>query len=109
MNCNDCSSMNVALDTHLRSLIGRIWKLIPLKEQNNQFLKIHLESLSFELIGSYKAFPSLAVFPEYINIVNTIIFLHENEFSKEQCKREAFKCIRLINMLIEKYGGDTSV
>lgn len=90
----------------LDSLINKIFKILPLKEQNNDFLFSYLNSLQIELIGALITFPKLKNSSNYLSIINTVNFLGDNTFSSQQCKREVFKIINETLPKVKKEVGD---
>jgi len=98
--------MNILI--FLNSLTNKIFKILPLKEQNNDFLFSHLNSLQIELIGALVTFPELKNSSNYLSIINVINFLGDNSFSKQQCKREVFKIVNETLPKIKKEVGDIS-
>ena len=90
----------------LDSLTNKIFKILPLKEQNNYFLFSYLNSLQIELIGALITFPKLKNSSNYLSIINTVNFLDDNTFSNQQCKREVFKIINETLQKVKKEVGD---
>lgn len=77
-------------------LINKLFKILPMKENNIESLDVYLQSLQVELIGSKDLIPVFAENPNFLIILNTIQFFIENEFDNKTCKREVFKCIKII-------------
>lgn len=90
----------------LDSLTNKIFKILPLKEQNNDFLFSYLNSLQIELIGALITFPKLKNNSNYLSIINATNFLGDNTFSNQQCKREVFKIINETLPKVKKEVGD---
>ena len=84
-------------------LIGRTYKILPMKEENCETLKSYLEGYQRELLGSQHLFELLVKEPMFISILNTIQFLIAEEYSIETCKKEVFKCIRMFKAINKKY------
>lgn len=88
----------------LEHLISKIFKILPLKESNNSNLYDYLDSVIIQLEGARKTcieFTTNDKFNrKYFEIINTVNYLRDNEFTTQQCKREVFKCISLINGII---------
>ena len=84
-------------------LINKTYKILPLKEENSDTLKSYLESYQRELIGNMDLVPLLVNEPKFITVLNTIQFLISEEYSDKVCKREVFKCIRILEEINEKY------
>ena len=95
------------MNIYLKSTIGKLYKILPLYEEYKETISTYIHSLKSELIGALNNFPYLANNGKFIGIINTLAYMANNEFSKEMCKREVFKCINVIEMII-KENGDTN-
>ena len=84
-------------------LINKTYKILPLKEGNSDTLKLYLESYLRELIGNKDLVSLLVNEPNFITVLNTMQFLISEEYSDKVCKREVFKCIRILEEINEKY------
>lgn len=84
-------------------LINKTYKILPLKEENSDTLKSYLESYLRELIGNKDLVSVLVDEPRFITVLNTMQFLISEEYSDRVCKREVFKCIRILEEINEKY------
>ena len=47
--------------------------------------------------------PVLVDEPKFITVLNTMQFLISEEYSDKVCKKEVFKCIRILEEIKEKY------
>ncbi len=77
----------------LNNIIGCVYKVLPLKEEQNSYLPEYIDSLLIQLKGALVTYPSLSSNTKYIAIINSIQYFSNNEFTNKQCKREIFKCI----------------
>jgi hypothetical protein len=84
-------------------LINKTYKILPLKEEKSDTLKSYLESYQRELIGNMDLVALLVKEPKFITVLNTIQYLISEEYSDKVCKREVFKCIRILEEINEKY------
>jgi hypothetical protein len=84
-------------------LINKTYKILPLKEEKSDTLKSYLESYQRELIGNMDLVPMLVNEPKFITVLSTMQFLISEEYSDKICKREVFKCIRILEEINEKY------
>lgn len=84
-------------------LINKTYKILPLKEEKSDTLKSYLESYQRELIGNMDLIALLVDEPKFITLLNTMQFLISEEYSDKVCKREVFKCIRILEEINEKY------
>ena len=84
-------------------LINNTYKILPLKEEKSDTLKSYLESYLRELIGNQELVSVLVDEPKFITVLNTMQFLISEEYSDKVCKKEVFKCIRILEEIKEKY------
>lgn len=88
---------------YFQFLINKTYKILPLKEENSDTLNSYLESYLRELIGNKELVSVLVNEPKFVTVLNTIQFLISEEYSDKVCKREVFKCIRILEEINEKY------
>ncbi len=88
---------------YFQFLINKTYKILPLKEENSDTLNSYLESYLRELIGNKELVSVLVNEPKFVTVLNTIQFLISEEYSDKVCKREVFKCIRVLEEINEKY------
>ena len=66
-------------DSYLRSMIGRIFKLLPLREQTdmgaNMFLDAYIDDLSLDSAGAMETFPELYECPLFVSVVNSLNYM----------------------------------
>lgn len=84
-------------------LINKTYKILPLKEEKSETLKAYLESYLRELIGNKDLVSCLVDEPKFVTMLNTLQFLIAEEYSDKVCKREVFKCIRILEDINAKY------
>ena len=73
------------------------------KEEKSETLKSYLESFQRELIGNMDLVSILVDEPKFITVLNTMQFLISEEYSDKICKREVFKCIRILEDINNRY------
>ena len=89
-------------------LINKTYKILPMKEENSLTLKSYLESYQRELIGNKELVGVLVDEPQFITVLNIIQFLISEEYTNEVCKKEVFKCIRILQKIKNKYFCEVS-
>jgi len=88
---------------YFQFLIGKTYKILPMKEESCDTLNTYLESYQRELIGNKNLFTTLVNEPMFITILNTIQYLISEDYSVDICKNEVFKCIHLFEKISKKY------
>lgn len=96
-----------ALISYLQNLINKVYKILPMKEEECETLTSYLLSLENELIGCYELWDILCDNSQFLSVINIIKFLSVEDYDTSTCKREVFKAIHLIESVskdIEKGG-----
>jgi hypothetical protein len=94
---------NELFNNYLKYLINKMFKVLPMKENEVKSLNEYLRSLQIELIGSTELIGVLKNDPQFLSLMNTIQFFIDNEYDNKTCKREVFKCIHILEDLQKKY------
>lgn len=92
-------------------LVGRIYKILPLKEKCEITLPEYLDTLLTEMTG-VEILEELSAQPYYVSIVATVTFLAHNinNCDDTKVKREVFRLINICKKLRSHYeGGDANV
>ena len=103
VNINYSELDEKAFQNYFQYMIGKIYKILPMKEEGCQTLTTYLESLRIEMIGSYGLYRQLIEEPQFMSALNIIEYLIDNEYDVAVCKREVFKAIRHIENVNKKY------
>lgn len=92
-----------AFHNYFKYMIGKIYKILPMKEEGCKTLTTYLESLKIEMMGSYNLYRQLIEEPQFMSALNIIEYLIDNDVSNDVCKREVFKAIKHIESINNKY------
>jgi hypothetical protein len=84
-------------------LINKTYKILPMKEENSRTLKLYLESYLRELVGNQELVHVLVNEPQFVTVLNTIQFLISEDYTVDVCRKEVFKCIRILEQINQKY------
>lgn len=85
-------------------LIGKVWKILPMSEQGNLYLRDYMESLQRELIGNMNLIEDLKYDGYFITLLNKIEFLINENYSHDVCRKEIFEAIEIIKKISDKYN-----
>lgn len=94
-------------EAYIRALIGRIFKLLPMREQVDQganlFLDTYISDLADEATGAYVTFPELFDAPSFVSAVNSLNYLryHWEEMSFGSYRSTILKMTNSIAGIIE--------
>lgn len=87
------------LNMYFKYLIGKFFKILPMKEQGCSTLDDYLKSFLNELLGNYELCKDLRNNPQYITLLNITSYLATQQYDSKVCKREVFKAIKILEML----------
>ena len=82
-------------------LIARIYKILPLYEEENEGFYTYISSLIFELNGIYWSVLDIRDNSEYLTLISVLEAIGDKSLEKNHAtvKREVFKCIDVIKKL----------
>lgn len=90
----------VYIKNYLSSLVNRFFKILPIREENEQTLVPYMESLLNELIGCEKLMDELHGDPVFMSLLGTLQYLIDHPDSSQKVfRREVFKSISICNRL----------
>lgn len=95
-----------SMENYFEFLVGKVYKILPLKEENCITLNTYLSDLKDELLGNSELLLFLTEEPQFISLLNIIQFLISNEYDQKKCKRKVFAAIRIIESINSKYFKD---
>lgn len=99
------TSVNTELNSEILcnyfgTLVNQFFKILPMRENNEESLPVYIESLQVELLGCNGLVEALEFDPSFLSLVNILQFLIDNpECSVKVTKREVFKAISICNKL----------
>lgn len=83
-------------------LINRLYKILPLKEEYSPTVSVYIESLLSEMTGGQDVILFIRNDGQYLSIINSLEYIKDCE-DVSICKREIFRCIRIVGTLKRKY------
>ncbi|MCY9737438.1 hypothetical protein M5X17_27435 [Paenibacillus alvei] len=84
-------------------LVSRVYKILPLYEENNIGLSSYIQSLIFELYGVYEVVEDIHNNSHFVSLIATLESLSEEVLSNDHrvIKREVFRSIELVKKLAQ--------
>lgn len=93
-----------ALENYLKSLVNCIFKILPMREHDEETLPVYIESLMFELLGCHSLVCAIHGDRMFLGIVSTLEYLRSHtDQDSAVFRREVFKAISYCNKLTAKY------
>ena len=88
------------LSNYFSCLVNQFFKILPMRESEEESLPVYLQSLKCQIIGSQELIGYLRNEPEYLVLPSVLQYLIDHpECPVSAVKREVFKCIRVCNKL----------
>lgn len=91
------------LVNYFNFLISKVFKILPISEEQPGTLKDYLESLIIELTGNQSLISQIRRDANFLSLLGTLQYISENNCTHNILRREVFKCIKIIQGLQEKY------
>lgn len=95
---------NQYFSNYLDFLVGRVWKILPMTEEDSKHLKEYMESLQRELIGNMNLIEDLKYDGYFITLLNKIEYLINEDYTHEVCRKEVFECVDIVKKISEKHN-----
>lgn len=88
------------LHNYFRHLVNHFFKILPMRENNEESLTTYMQSLQVELLGCKGLVPAINDDSNYLTILSILQYLIDNpDCSVSEVKREVFRAISICNKL----------
>ena len=95
------------LNKYFSTLVDRIYKILPMRENGEKTLSVYMESLLCELGGFKELFEAISNDTGYLTILSILQYLRKHpRLPVYVVKREIFRAISVCKMLREQYGEE---
>lgn len=92
------------LGNYIRKLVDRFFKILPMREDEEETLPIYMESLRDELLGCSRLILSIQYDADFLGLIATLQYLIDHsDDSVDVYRREVFKSIKVCNKLRDHY------
>ena len=92
------------LYNYFKNLVNRFFKILPMRENNEDTLVIYMQSLQSELLGCKELVESINNDPTYLSLLAILQYLTDNPNEPTRVfKREVFRAISICNKLSAAY------
>jgi hypothetical protein len=99
---------NPMIFSYLETLKNRLFKIIPLFEENNEGIYKYIDSLLFELGGMIYVVKELKNNSMFLSLIATLESLLDESLAGEYniplVRREVFRCLNIVEKLQQKAG-----
>lgn len=92
------------LQNYFRNLVNQFFKILPMRENEEDSLCVYLKSLQSELLGCKELIPEVRENSLYLTLLAILQYLIDNpECTVTEVKREVFRAISVCNKLKSIY------
>ena len=95
---------SVLLERYLHNLVNRFFKILPMREKDEQSLNAYMVNLRDELLGCQSLVPDIkesSLFPSLLFILQSLI--NRDEYSVSEVKCKVFAAISICNKLLKSF------
>ena len=93
------------LDHYLKRLVGRFYKILPIKENNEDTLNSYMVSFQDELIGLNNVVELLHNDESYLSLIAILQYLIDHDCDICDVRREVFNAISICKSLRKRHCG----
>lgn len=92
------------LHNYFRNLVNLFFKILPMRENNEESLFTYMHSLQIELLGCKELIYAIQYDSNYLTLLSILQYLIDNpECGVSEVKREVFRAISICNKLQSKF------
>ncbi|HHU80514.1 MAG TPA: hypothetical protein GXZ35_04175 [Acholeplasmataceae bacterium] len=95
---------SVLFGNYLKFLIGRVFKILYMQEENNPYIEKYISGLLRELTGNYELIESIRYDGDFLTLLNKIQYLIYDYSDHDIVKKEIFECVSIIERLQKRYN-----
>lgn len=94
------------LKNYFHNLVNQFFKILPMRENNEDSLITYMQSLQTELLGCKDFIPEVGENPQYLTLLAILQYLIDNpSCTVVIVKREVFRAISICNKLKSVYAS----
>lgn len=93
------------LHNYFRNLVNQFFKILPMRENEEDSLCLYMKSLQAELIGCKSLIPDMQENSLYLTLLAILQYLIDNpDCSVKEVRREVFRAISICNKIKSLYA-----
>lgn len=94
------------LHKYFKNLVNHFFKILPMREENEESLITYMQSLQAELLGCKGLISAIQNDASYLTLLSILQYLIDNpECTVREVKREVFRAISICNKLQAIYAS----
>lgn len=91
------------LNNYLKNLVNLFFKILPMRENEEDSLPVYMRSLQSEIIGCKEIITALNNDHLFLSLISILQYLIDNDCSVKDVRREVFNAISICNKLKARY------
>lgn len=99
----DYEVSNYSVNKYLQFLINQFFKILPMKENNEQSLNKYIHSLQRELVGCQEIFPDFSNNESFISLISILEYIMNHNPDTSIVKSDVFKAISICKRISKNY------
>jgi hypothetical protein len=88
----------------LKDYINKVFKILPMREENCKTLNVYIPSLLREMIGNHSLMIGSPAEKDFLSLVGTLENLANKDISYEDLRSDVFKSISILKKMEEEVG-----
>ena len=100
---------NIVIESYFDHLTGRLFKILPRKEDNDETLSVYMRSLQLELLGFSSMIDRSQQDARLVSLTSILQSLIDDDLDTEVVRREVFHLISICGKLRKRYASHGSV
>jgi hypothetical protein len=96
---------NQVIISSLDRLTGKVFKILPMREEDCRTLDEYVSNLIRELINTKSLIENLKFEGELLSLISTLEGLTDNDINLSVCKSDVFKSIDIIKKMVGNLKG----
>lgn len=98
---------NKLICNYFHSLVNCFFKILPLKECEEDTLKVYLNSLKLEMVGCTELISDIGHDSRYLTLLSILQYFSDHpDCEISIVRREVFRAIRICNQISQKYSTE---
>lgn len=96
--------LDILLGRYMDYLVGKFYKILPIKESNETTLLSYIDSFQRELMGCKNAIRRLNYDSRYMTLIAILSYIKENTGNIQEMRKDVFRAIDICKKLKEQYA-----
>lgn len=98
---------NTLICNYFHSLVNCFFKILPLRESEEDTLEVYIDSLKLEMTGCGELMQDICYDPQYMTLLSILQYFSDHpDCETAVVRREVFRAIRICNKIAQKYSTE---